>query len=189
MTAAWVSQVRAPTRFCRNRPGCRVAPRSGRMPRCGDGGAGISRHRRAPVHGDREMGRRGAATARGVPPARRRLGKQAHHVAVGDADDRRSHGDRRGGVPVEVRPVARVAGRHLCGGRRDEHIRGDDASHRPPAAERAETRCSTADFVVPVRPHRRRRVLLRLGCRDHPLAHPASVDQSRRGCSSAQRCR
>ena len=159
-----------------------MASRPGRLPRCGDGGAGISRHRGAAVHGDREVGCRGAAPARGVSPAGGCLGKQTHHVAVGDADDRRSDSTRRGGVPVEVRSLARVPGCHIRGGGRDEHLHGDDASHRPPAAERAETRCGTADLVVPLGPHRRRRVLLRCDRRDHHLAHPASVDQSRRGC-------
>ena len=52
--------------------------------------------------------------------------------------------------------------------------------HRPPAAERPAPRRSAADLVVPVGPHRCCRVLLRLDCRNHPLAQSTSVDQSGR---------
>ena len=49
-----------------------------------------------------------------------------------DADDNHADGARRGGVPLGFRPLARISGCHLRGGRRDGHIRGDDALHRPP---------------------------------------------------------
>ena len=48
-----------------------------------------------------------------------------------------------------ARPLARVPACHLRGGRRDGHLHGDHAVHRPPAAERAATRHSAADLVVP----------------------------------------
>ena len=127
-----------------------------------DGGVGISRHRGAA---------RPRRSGSGMPRCRRRLVEYRQQEGISESKLITSLSETP--TIVALTALAAAVFRWKFGRWRESlvviyavvgetsHLHGDDASHRPPAAERAATRCGAADLVVPLGPHRCRRVLLR----------------------------